>query len=200
MGGQGDLHGGQCSEDRQAPSAEALGSLPQRLHQIGAPRRGRRGQAEEECGESAGTETGQQDAMVEAHLASETLELEESEESPREQGDGDPCDSRDQGQEGALRKQVTHDARAAAAQGHPQAGLPLPLERPGQEQARDVGAGEEEEEPDGDAEHLEDRLKVATIERMCQPAGEHADASLEIRQLSRSIELVGEDLQLLPGL
>ena len=70
-----------------------------------------------------------------------------------------PGDPAGDGQQNALDERLRHDLPARRADGEPQSGLPAPRDRAGEQQVRDVGAGDEEHQP----AHAEENLQAAAV-------------------------------------
>ena len=145
------------AQARGSPSPRPL-FIPHHGDEVGPRRRERRGQAEEDAGDRRDREAEAEHAQVEPDVEGQGRspgrgKREGTQEAGHPPGEGDPGRSREDGDQGAFDQELSDDAASGGPQGQPHADLPAARDAAGQQNRRDVGAGEQEEEQSDGHEH-----------------------------------------------
>ena len=163
---QADFTHDQSAAQPVAARGRAARRILQGKAEIGPRSLERRDEANDGTGQQRDAQRRTEDRRIHRdHVsASEAHGGHQAAQSPRgTEGEGPAEEATDEGEQDALRQHLPDDARAAGAQCRPEGDLLFAARSPGEEQVRDIGAGDQQQQPDGPEQ---DAASVGLIARV----------------------------------
>ena len=175
---------------RATAAGRAARAIAEPLVQVGARRLERRHDSEHQAGQRRDRDGEADDPPIDGR-GGEGRELdrrERQQDAEADPGDNQTRQPRQDGQHQTLDEELTHQAALAGAQGEPHAHLAMAARRPDQHQVRDVGAGNQQDESDGDEQddqgrpHTTDQLLAQRTDTHRPPGVGRGELAGDVRR------------------